>query len=375
MQWTQASKPWTSALPPLEMARNLFWCAMKESSLLVILSLSFAASASAKEVVAVRRGVFCISAQALAKLTLPDGSSRASAPDAKLSDIRIKDSGGCADLKIGDVFTLLSARRQTSIVKPRSLPDSPVYYVANIDFIATEPAQAPSSLSATSDRRAPVSPPADTVGDREPDVEGLTIGMPYPQVQETLATKHLDIHVLSDPGKQDMSVFAGSAIEGFLILTLAGKVSYIGHEQYFPEGIAPDAFRRIVTLKYGTPTVDWLGTPDTPQFTYVYSYNWKKLTSQELLPSGDDTAICFFTPGRLMTYREGKTSFAFYVPTQFPADCTKGSYVDTQSLSDHPCLIGQYTLQMYDAQAYSDQVRMQQAQGPAKLRGHMSDPD
>ena len=78
----------------------------------------------------------CKSADALAKLTLPDGSSRADVENPRPQDTAIEKAGGCVDIMSGMTVTLLTARKNTSIVAYREGPGPAAQYVApNIDFI------------------------------------------------------------------------------------------------------------------------------------------------------------------------------------------------------------------------------------------------
>ena len=94
------------------------------------------AQALADDLVASRTGLMCTSAEALAKLTLSDGSSRAASPHARPGDTTLEQQGGCIAIPPGAHVTLQIARRNTSIVTydaedgrgPRS------FVVPNIDF-------------------------------------------------------------------------------------------------------------------------------------------------------------------------------------------------------------------------------------------------
>ena len=78
----------------------------------------------------------CTSADALAALTLPDGSNRAASPHARASDAALEQQGGCLAIPDGALVTLQTARRNTSIVTydagdgrgPRT------FVVPNVDF-------------------------------------------------------------------------------------------------------------------------------------------------------------------------------------------------------------------------------------------------
>jgi hypothetical protein len=98
--------------------------------------VAYAASSQAATLVAVRPGLMCSSPDALARLTMHDGSSRTASARARPEDFDVKRQGGCIDIALGAHVILQEARRQTSIVLfdaedgrgPRS------YIVPNIDF-------------------------------------------------------------------------------------------------------------------------------------------------------------------------------------------------------------------------------------------------
>ena len=95
-------------------------------------------TARARLLKAIRPGVMCASADALAKLTLPDGSSRTAAPNPSPAMQAIADEGNCNEFSKGFVVVLQTARKNTSIVGAR------LYYgngldtmiVPNVDFAA-----------------------------------------------------------------------------------------------------------------------------------------------------------------------------------------------------------------------------------------------
>lgn len=96
--------------------------------------------AMANELVAVRPGLMCVSPDALAKLTLPDGSSRTARPNPSAADIATKLSGHCIDIRIGMHVTATVSHANTSVV----LADGKTqpFIVPNIDF---QPANTPAS--------------------------------------------------------------------------------------------------------------------------------------------------------------------------------------------------------------------------------------
>ena len=73
-------------------------------------------TATADTIVATRPGVMCTSPDALARLTVPDGSSRSASPAARPGDLATKQQGGCIDIPLGALLSVQEARRQTSVV-------------------------------------------------------------------------------------------------------------------------------------------------------------------------------------------------------------------------------------------------------------------
>lgn len=106
--------------------------------------------ALAADMVATRPGVMCVSADALAKLTLPDGSSRSAVPRPRPEDLRTKAGGGCIDIPPRARVTVLEAFRMTSSVTfdPGDGGGRRAFTVANVDFAPVgDPASAPSPAS------------------------------------------------------------------------------------------------------------------------------------------------------------------------------------------------------------------------------------
>ena len=93
-------------------------------------------TAEADTIVATRPGVMCTSPDALARLTLPDGSSRSASPGARPEDLATKRQGGCIDIPLGAQLPVREARRQTSIVvfDPNDGRGARTFIVPNIDF-------------------------------------------------------------------------------------------------------------------------------------------------------------------------------------------------------------------------------------------------
>ena len=86
--------------------------------------------------VATHPGVMCSSPDALAKLSLPDGSSRSASANVRPEDLTAKQSGGCVDFAPGTRVTVVTPRKNTSVVTydVRDGRGPQEFTVPNIDF-------------------------------------------------------------------------------------------------------------------------------------------------------------------------------------------------------------------------------------------------
>ncbi len=106
------------------------------AALAITTALTLAATmavARAEDLVATRPGVMCRSAEALGRLTLPDGDSRTHAASPRPQDLRAAAEGGCVDLAPGTTVTVRQAFRNTSIVTTGAVDGTPMV-VPNVDF-------------------------------------------------------------------------------------------------------------------------------------------------------------------------------------------------------------------------------------------------
>ena len=99
-----------------------------------------ASSAHAETLVAVRPGAMCAVADALARLTLPDGSDRAALPGHPEARA-IAQAGGCIDIQPGTVVALQTARHNTSVVlfDAGDGRGARSFIVPNVDFAVARP--------------------------------------------------------------------------------------------------------------------------------------------------------------------------------------------------------------------------------------------
>ena len=133
------------------------------------LMVFFALPAKADLLRATRPGVMCTSADALAKLSLPDGSSRTAASNVLPAVEAIARAGNCVDFPVGNVVMLLNHRNNTSVVRSDTLSGDGVldtFIIPNIDYAPYSPpadewnnairAQCPTKLDEIAVLRAPL---------------------------------------------------------------------------------------------------------------------------------------------------------------------------------------------------------------------------
>ncbi|ASL45341.1 hypothetical protein bAD24_I17865 [Burkholderia sp. AD24] len=96
----------------------------------------FSTPAMAADLIATKPGVMCISAQALAQLTLPNGESRSHGATATPEQLAQAQAGGCIDIQPGITVNVLTARKNTSVVSYQRPGATTVetFVVPNIDF-------------------------------------------------------------------------------------------------------------------------------------------------------------------------------------------------------------------------------------------------
>ncbi len=88
--------------------------------------------AVADDLVAVRPGVLCASAAALASLTLPGGDSRTHVPSPRPQDLATARRGGCNDVVLGHLVEVRAAHRNSSVVTSPGSSDP--LFAPNVDF-------------------------------------------------------------------------------------------------------------------------------------------------------------------------------------------------------------------------------------------------
>ena len=111
---------------------------MRQHAWLVFFAGCVAAGpASADTARPVRPGVMCLSAKALAILTLPDGDSRTHQPKPHDGDRQLAEYGSCVDLDPAMRLGVFQTYHNTSLVfpTPRNGARGPLYRVPNIDLL------------------------------------------------------------------------------------------------------------------------------------------------------------------------------------------------------------------------------------------------
>ena len=113
----------------------------------VAVALLVAGVVRADDLVAVRPGVMCVSADALAKLILHNGDSRTHAPVPRPQDLAAAAGGGCIDIPPGARVAVQQAFNNTSIVTydgPGAPPGGRMI-VPNVDFAPAKGGEAPAA--------------------------------------------------------------------------------------------------------------------------------------------------------------------------------------------------------------------------------------
>ncbi len=106
--------------------------------LVLVLLCCLAGLARADEWVAAKPGVMCASADALGRLTLPNGDSRTHRAVPTAADLATASAGGCVDIAVGQHVTTVETYRNTSV----ALVGGARLTIPNVDF---DPATASAS--------------------------------------------------------------------------------------------------------------------------------------------------------------------------------------------------------------------------------------
>lgn len=231
--------------------------------------------ARADTLVSVRPGVACTSADALARLTRPDGSSR-SAPTNATADAReVARRGGCLPFGPGLTVFPHSIRRQTSIVTAPALDRTGplTLYVANIDFdrvkapggrgaglveIQPPPVLRDAAAAPSADRMVVPARPAGT--HRSLSTGLLSLGMTADDARRRLAGAYVVSDLAGSGDGQDAAFIAETRnqSERYEVHSRAGTVFLVMHAARFSRGhqqVLSTLVDRLLT-QYGTgPTL------------------------------------------------------------------------------------------------------------------------
>ena len=115
---------------------------LKQVVTILALGMAVAPAAHADLLRSTKPGVMCRSADALAKLSRPDGSSPTVDATPSPAVQAIADAGGCNNFRPGTVVILVNARRNTSIVRADSQTGDGVldtFFVPNVDYAPYTP--------------------------------------------------------------------------------------------------------------------------------------------------------------------------------------------------------------------------------------------
>lgn len=133
--------------------------------------------AMAADLIATKPGVMCVSAQALAQLTLPSGESRSHGATATPEQLAQAQAGGCIDIQPGMTVNVLTARKNTSVVSYQRPGSTTLetFVVPNIDFspVFTDDAAAPAKTATPTPTVA--APDGYHVMQRAPGLDGDSI--------------------------------------------------------------------------------------------------------------------------------------------------------------------------------------------------------
>ncbi|WCM18569.1 hypothetical protein NDK50_14050 [Paraburkholderia bryophila] len=122
----------------------------------------FSTPAMAADLISTKPGVMCVSAQALAQLTLPNGESRSHGATATPEQLAQAQAGGCIDIQPGITVNVLTARKNTSVVSYQRPGATTVetFVVPNIDFSPVFTDDAAASQPAAQEQTQAVAPMA-----------------------------------------------------------------------------------------------------------------------------------------------------------------------------------------------------------------------
>ncbi len=219
----------------------------------IVLGMIASAPARADMLVSVRPGVACTSADALARLTRPDGSSRSTPANATADAREIARRGGCFPFGPGMTVFPHSIRRQTSIVTAYAIDDTGplTVYVANIDFeraaasdgrgaglVRSRPPPIPQDTAAapSADRPAAVAGPGGTR--RSLSTGLLSLGMTTRDARRRFAGAYVVFDLAGSGDGRDAGFVAETPdqSERYEVRSHAGTVFLVMHAVRFARG-------------------------------------------------------------------------------------------------------------------------------------------
>ncbi len=219
----------------------------------IVLGMIASGPARADTLVSVRPGVACTSADALARLTRPDGSSRSTPANATADAREIARRGGCLPFGPGLTVFPHSIRRQTSIVTAYAgdrLGPLTVY-VANIDFervavpashgaglVESQPAPVTQGTTAALSADQPAAEAGPGGAHRSLSTGLLSLGMTTRDARRRFAGSYVVFDLAGSGDGRDAGFIAETRdqSERYEVRSRAGRVFLVMHAVRFARG-------------------------------------------------------------------------------------------------------------------------------------------
>ncbi len=219
----------------------------------IVLGMIASGPARADTLVSVRPGVACTSADALARLTRPDGSSRSTPTNATADAREIARRGGCFPFGPGMMVFPHSIRRQTSIVTAYAVDRTGplTVYVANIDFerlaapggrgaglVESQPLPAPQVPAAAPPAARPAAEAEPAGTPRSLSTGLLSLGMTTREARRRFAGAYVVFDLAGSGDGRDAGFIAETPdrSERYEVRSRAGTVFLVMHAVRFGRG-------------------------------------------------------------------------------------------------------------------------------------------
>ena len=224
--------------------------------------------ARAETLQVIKPGVACSSADALAKLTLPDGSSRSERPNAPQFYRQIADQGGCIALKLNESMIAVEIRNRTDIVlfDPADGKGKRDFYIAKMNVAALQASAADIPFvhgnalpNTTAESLHPST--GDSVPNTKTDGKGrefttglITLDVNFDEAKTKFSK---GFHVFTgNAHSQSLPVFvalSSDESERYVVEGFHGQVVYVLHFQKFAADQQPltDTVLELLRQRYG----------------------------------------------------------------------------------------------------------------------------